>query len=292
MARPPKTIEVPDLHDESINQKAVASAMVALQVQTEHASALALHIGYEGALTVGALEDGIRFYQRRSVEALLEVGKRLLLLKEVTPHGEFAERIQELGFAKTTAFRFMQAAAKTAKSSNLGLLATQVKSTSAFLELVTHDDDADLERLAEMDDIERMSASQVRAALRESRAEHAATQTIADKRQERIDKLERDVLRVQNETADERFIGLQKEATGIAADAQGAVLGGLRQALLALRKHADLHGIAAGEYDTFMAGLVGQVQAQLSAVRDEFNLPDISCAADAQLAAEVAQWAQ
>jgi hypothetical protein len=60
-------------------------------------------MGYEGTLTVGALEDEIRFYQRRTVEAILETGKRLNVLKELTPHGEFQKRVEMLGFSGPTA---------------------------------------------------------------------------------------------------------------------------------------------------------------------------------------------
>ena len=151
-----------------------ANQLATLAIEANDAAhAMAVQIGYQGAMTVGALEDEIRFYQRRTVEAILETGKRLLVLKELTAHGEFAQRVEMLGFARTTAFRFMQAAAKTAKSSKLEQLSTQVKSASAFLELVTHDDDV-LENIAEMDDVEKMSASQLRAALREAREEKSA----------------------------------------------------------------------------------------------------------------------
>ena len=139
---------------------------------TEAARKLALQIGYDGALIVGALEDEIRFYQRRTVEACLELGKRLLVLRELTPHGEFEQRLDLLGFADRTARRFMQAAVKTAKSANLAVLSGQVKSMSAFLELVTYDDDV-LESLAELDDIDRMSTSQLRAYARELEANGA-----------------------------------------------------------------------------------------------------------------------
>ncbi len=288
MARQPNKIEVHDLDDDSIDQPAVATALAALREQGAQAAALAEQIGYDGGLTVGALEDGIRFYQRRSVEALLEVGKRLLLLREITPVGEFDGRTEMLGFSRRSAYRFMQAASKTAKSAKLALLSNQVKSTSAFLELVTHDDDADLDRLAELDDIERMSASQVRAALRESRAEHEATQTVMAKKQARIDQLERGQALIARLPPDEQLARLKKEAAAIAADAEGAILGGLRQALIALGNHGDERG----QHGVFMAGLVGQVQAQLAALRLEFDLPDVSTAADAALAGEVAQWAQ
>lgn len=167
-----------------------AGARNALAVVEANAAALAQQLGYEGALTVGTLEDEIRFYQRRTVEAILETGKRLLLLKEMTPHGEFAQRVEMLGFAKTTAFRFMQAATKTAKSSKLELLSSQVKNASAFLELVTHDDDV-LENLQEMDDIDRLSASQLRERLRQAEQDVKFAAEKRTKAEERADKAEK-----------------------------------------------------------------------------------------------------
>ena len=147
------------------------------QAQREHALAetaaasLATQLGYEGSLTLGALEDEIRFYAEQSVLSLLEVGKRLLLLRELTPRGEFDQRLEMLGFPRSSAYRFMQAARKTLKSPTVRLLAEQVKNRKAFLELVTHDDDADIEAVAQLDDIERMSASQLREALRDAKKE-------------------------------------------------------------------------------------------------------------------------
>ncbi|MBU1352125.1 MAG: DUF3102 domain-containing protein [Gammaproteobacteria bacterium] len=167
-----------------------ASARSALAVVEVKAAAMAEELGYQGALTVGTLEDEIRFYQRRTVEAILETGKRLLLLKEITPHGEFTQRVELLGFSDRTARRFMQAAAKTAKSANLAVLASQVKSSSAFLELVTHDDDV-LENLSEMDDIDRLSASQLRERLRQSEQDVKFAAEKRAKAEERADKAEK-----------------------------------------------------------------------------------------------------
>ena len=167
-----------------------AGARNALAVVEASATALAQQLGYEGALTVGTLEDEIRFYQRRTVEALLETGKRLLLLKEMTPHGEFQQRVEMLGFGYRTAARFMQAAAKTAKSATVALLSTQVKNQKAFLELVTHDDDV-LDNLQNLDDIDRMSASELRAALRQSEQDVKFAQEKRQKAEERADKAEK-----------------------------------------------------------------------------------------------------
>lgn len=166
-----------------------ALAVMAQETQAK-VRAMALSVGYEGTLSVGALEDEIRFYQRRTVEAILETGKRLLVLKEMTPHGEFQQRVEMLGFTDRTARRFMQAAAKTAKSANLAVLSTQVKNGSAFLELVTHDDDT-LESLKDMDDIDRMSASELRAALRQAEEDNKFIADKRDKEQRRADELEK-----------------------------------------------------------------------------------------------------
>jgi Zn finger protein HypA/HybF involved in hydrogenase expression len=161
---------------------------LAVQQQESRVRAVALQVGYEGSLAVGALEDEIRFYQRRTVEAILETGKRLRVLKEMTPHGEFAKRVELLGFSYPTAARFMQAAEKTAKSLKLRDLSDQVKNGSAFLELVTHDDD-ELQALDGMDDVDRMSASQLRAKFRDLKAEKEAVEKVSASKNEQIDAL-------------------------------------------------------------------------------------------------------
>ena len=167
-----------------------AGARHALAMVNAEAVTLAQELGYQGALTVGTLEDEIRFYQRRTVEAILETGKRLLLLKKMTPHGEFAQRLEMLGFSERTAQRFMQAAAKTAKSAKLAVLQYEIKSASAFLELVTHDDDV-LENLQEMDDIDRLSASQLRERLRQAEQDVKFAAEKRAKAEERADKAEK-----------------------------------------------------------------------------------------------------
>lgn len=291
MARTPNPTAMPvdiTLNADDLQQDVHAANELAALVLAQQTGAVALarELGYEGALTVGALEDEIRFYQRRSVEALLEAGKRLLLLKEVTPHGEFTQRVEMLGFHKLSAQRFMRAAQKAAKSVNLTLLSTQVKSASAFLELITHDDDV-IEDVAKLDDIDRLSASQLRAKVREMKADKEANQQLLEKKNQRIDDLERKTHAIERQAPDEKLETLMKEATAVARDAMGAIRGNLRQALIALSQSGHLPGVN----DVFMAGLLGQVQADLNALRTEFNLPDVSNAADAELASEVAQWA-
>ena len=83
-------------------------------------------------------------------------------------------------------------------------------------------------------------------------------------------------------------LALHKDAIDAMNDARGAVLGRMRQAVMALVNSGDDRQA----HDMFLAGLVGQVQAELTALREEFSLPDVSSAAEQQLAAEVAEWSK
>lgn len=154
-------------------------------------NALAAQLGYDGDLSIGSLEDGIRFYQRRTVEACLELGKRLVLLKSVTPVGEFTKRVELMGFHERAARRFMNAAIRTSGSDNLSALSTRVKSASAFLELVMVDDEDTLKTISELDDVDRMSAGALRKEVRELTANKVANDRLIAEKDKRINELKR-----------------------------------------------------------------------------------------------------
>lgn len=264
----------------AVNERAVRAdfeAVAALGAQEqERVTALAHQIGYEGSLTVGALEDEIRFYQRRTVEAILETGRRLLLLRELVPNGnsqngkdDFIARVELLGFSKSTAYRFMQAASKTAKSAKLAQISAQIKNGSAFLELVTHDDD-ELKALDGLDDIDRMSASQLRAALRESKAEKEAADRLIETKNKQIDKLQL----VKTAPADEKVAKALEEVAKRAHTALGMVRGDLRlgfEALAAFEKGGE------NSHRGVMKGYLDDLQRELDILRaDYFLLGDAS----------------
>ena len=108
----------------------------------------------------------------------------------------------------------MQAAAKAVKSATVAVLANQVKNASAFLELVTHDDDV-LENLQEMDDIDRLSASQLRERLRQAEQDVKFAAEKRAKAEERADKAEKKLAgnRPVVVPLDERIAPFQKEIT-------------------------------------------------------------------------------
>lgn len=162
---------------EAFDDGVKALGMLALEEATtnDNARAVAMQLGYQGTLTVGTLEDEIRFYQKRTIEDCLELGKRLLLLKELSLHGEFKKRLELLDINTTTAHRFMSATLKFSKVATSQLL-NAAKSQSKLLELLVLDDgeveaieSGESIRGVTLDEIERMSVSELRKALRESK---------------------------------------------------------------------------------------------------------------------------
>lgn len=119
------------------------------------------------------------------------------------------------------------------------------------------------------------------------KAENTASEELLSKRDATIKRLEREVKRFEKLPPDEKLLALQKDVADAMNDARGAVLGRMRQAVIALVNAGDDRHA----HDVFLAGMVGQVQAELAQLRAEFDLPDVSTATEATLAAEVAQWA-
>jgi len=274
MARTPNTPRPPVPMADILPEKAAAieaaqdANALALQQAQSSAKTMAEQLGYDGSLTIGVLEDEIRFYQRRSVESLLECGKRLLLLRELTPHGEFSSRVELLGFSWRTANRFMQAAAKTSKFANLANLSTQVKNASAFLELVTHDED-DLKAIAEMDDLDRMSASQLRVALREAR--HLTNDAKADReaKDQVIARLKAQ-LNMEAPTPDKHAKKLLDAVQEAEATASAWVEGHLRKAIKAV---LDYDKATDGNHNAILSGYIAHVEDATDRLREMFGLP-------------------
>lgn len=115
----------------------------------------------------------------------------------------------------------------------------------------------------------------------EARQEKAAVEKVLEYKNKQIDSLQL----VQVLPRDEQRLEIEKTATNFAFECQATLRGRLRQAFIALSNATD-----GPSKDVFMAGLLGGVQAELAALREEFNLPDVSSAADQALAAEMAQW--
>lgn len=119
---------------------------------------------------------------------------------------------------------------------------------------------------------------ELRAQVRQEQQERAATEQRLSVVRQQKEQAEEKAALIATLPPDELLQKLRQEAACVAAQAEGLVLGSLRQALLALEAHAGCEGESATGSAAFMAGLLAQVQAQLDALRAELDLPD---AADA-----------
>ena len=146
--------------------------------------AVALQVGYQlpaDCADPDLIQRDISANMRRSVEACLEVGRGLAVLKQACEHGQFIARLDVLGIDRKVAARFMQSAIKFSNVATSRHLTEAIGTQSKLFELLVLDDDQ-VEELTltgqtgelNLDDIASMSVKELRAALREARAEGKA----------------------------------------------------------------------------------------------------------------------
>ncbi|EHP6055122.1 TPA: DUF3102 domain-containing protein [Enterobacter hormaechei] len=225
-----------------------------------------------------------RFYMAQSAEAMLEAGKRLVILKENEPHGDFIDIVEsQLSLSKRTAQVMMQASLKylspklEPKAQALALLGK-----TKLFELMTEDDE-DLVELADggtiagmsLDDIDRMTSRELKAALREARETNAAQQRVLADKNEKIDSLSTKLekkSRIQPPKPDEEVKKLRAEVTALAVEAESAIAVRLSSAFETLCAYCAENMIDAPR--DFMAGLVCQLESTARSLRSTFDLPD------------------
>ncbi|EJH4509229.1 DUF3102 domain-containing protein [Escherichia coli] len=226
-----------------------------------------------------------RFYMAQSAESMLEAGKRLIILKENEPHGDFTNILEnELGLAPQVARRMMQASMKSlgegdepTKRSTLSVLGK-----AKLYDLMVLDNE-ELDELADggtvagltLDDVDRMSVRELRQALREARETNAAQQRVLADKNEKIDSLSTRLekkSRIQPPEPDEEVKKLRAEVTALAVEAESAIAVRLSSAFETLCAYC-----AENMIDTprdFMAGLVCQLESTARSLRSTFDLPD------------------
>ncbi len=194
-----KPIQAAEIVEDPTNHAAVARAGQAANTLAVMSAEIAERFGdglpYDRARVV----HEARFYAAQSAEAMLELGKRLIQIKENEPHGEFLHIVTEqLGIGARSGQLMMQAAAKYLAPA----LAPHAKSISLLgrtkLFMLMAEDDESLRALAEggtlagheLDEIDAMPASELRAALRKEREEKAAKQRVIDSKNRTIDRLQ------------------------------------------------------------------------------------------------------
>ncbi|EOY4398214.1 DUF3102 domain-containing protein [Escherichia coli] len=255
---------------------------VSLNAMTQHRMEIMQQFGDGLPYERDRIVHEARFYMAQSAESMLEAGKRLIILKENEPHGDFVGIVEEqLGLHVRAAQRMMKASLKylspklEPKATTLSLLGK-----AKLFELVAEDDE-DLAELADggtvagltLDDVDRMSVRELRQALREARETNAAQQQVVAGKDEKINELATKLekkSRIQPPEPDEEVKKLRAEVTALAVEAESAIAVRLSGAFETLCEYCSKNMI-----DTprdFMAGLVCQIERSVHALRETFDL--------------------
>ncbi|WP_418648865.1 hypothetical protein ACNQFN_11395 [Thauera butanivorans] len=184
--------------------------------------AVAQQLGYQlpaDCTDPDLIQRDIAANMRRSVEACLEVGRGLAVLKQACQHGQFMARLEVLGIDDGVARKFIRAATKFSNRSSTTVLKAAGSQTKLFELLILDDDQIeDLELTGQtgelsLDDIASMSVSELRTALREERAQHAATDKLLAATRDELDNAKRAKAKLELRTAswDERVDAFKGE---------------------------------------------------------------------------------
>lgn len=289
MARPAKALPTPaddGFNPERLEEAGEAAKQLAVIHSQQEATvrAVAAQLGYQlpaDCTDPDLIQRDIAANMRRSVEACLEVGRGLRVLKEACEHGQFINRLDALGLEVRVAQKFMASAAKFSNAASTPLLKAAGNQTKLFEMLVL--DDEQIEELEltgqtgelKLDDIATMSVKELRAALRETRENAEAQARLLTDKNAKIDELAAKLTtkkpRVQTPPPDVEGQEIRKEASQFAFEAESVVRGKLRAAFQALAEHSEKHGITHGD---FMAGLLCQVEVSIKQMRSEFDVKD------------------
>ena len=222
-----------------------------------------------------------RFAVRQTMEGMFELGRALIVIKEHTPHGRFAEIAEkEFGLGRRESQRLMNA---TLRFIDPKMKQAQPKlmtlGKSKLLELLVEEDDTLLE-LADggdinghtLDDIDRMTRNELRAALRESRETAEAKDKIIADKNKKVDELAEKLAKKQTgkEPSPEDVgseLTMQLSSLEVAARSDLSRFAEVFEQMLA---HGEANGY---DHRPQMVAAINQIIRDAETLRERFTLP-------------------
>lgn len=251
---------------------------LATREQDARVAALAQKLNYGGSTDPAVLENSAQDAIRRMGMAVFELGAYLLLLKEACPHGTFLPTLERLGLSPESALRYMRVTNRFANASTSKHLEAAGVNKLAELLALDNEQSNELTALGQtgelaLDDVAKMTVKELRAAVRKERDAREKEKRRGDRLQTVSDELQEEVRLVKRLKPDDQLAKLHQEAGELLAESLGLLQGSVRQALVALDEWQRANG---QDQRVVMAGMVGQLQAQLVELRDEFHLRDVA----------------
>ncbi|HEL7673010.1 TPA: hypothetical protein UL936_001987 [Stenotrophomonas maltophilia] len=229
-------------------------------------------------------ENAIRSELRRGCEAFLRAGRYLVVARECATHGDWQGMLERLSIEPRQAQRMMEAARRVSmlpNASHATHLVAATKTQSRLIELLSLPEEQFTE-LAEqgetgglsLDDVETMSRAELRAAIRDARADLEAKDQRITKLSDDLNKAEEKTAKAQkkwkkatpDEQSQELLTQLELATSQVRlAIATGSEEAGFSGAVIALMQHAEQHDL---NVDEQVAGIIASLINDLRLVRD------------------------
>ena len=254
----------------------------AVQAQVRHSMAVMAQWANGEKYDEKVMIERGRFAVRQTLEGMFELGRVLIIIKEHTDHGRFTDIIVEnFGLHQREAQRLMNA---TQRFATPAMQKAQPKlmdlGKSKLLELLTEEDD-DLIDLADggsingvtLDDVDRMTVRELRAALKDSREDLEAARKVSATKQETIDELNHTLEKTRKKLADADPEKIGEELHATLNAAQTGVRSALTQiqpVLAQLIEHGQANGV---DHAPTMVGCLNQIIRDCEYLRETYGLP-------------------
>ncbi|ELY5966501.1 DUF3102 domain-containing protein [Salmonella enterica] len=276
MARKPTTLQAIDPIDGIVPD----SLNVELNEIAQHRMAVMEQFGEGLPYDRSRIVHETRFYMAQSAEAMLEAGKRLVILKENEPHGDFTRIItEELDLSDRTAQVMMKASIKYLSPKLESKAQTFAGLGKAKLFELMAEDDEELAELAEggtvaglsLDDIDRMSVRELRKALRESKEDLAASRKLNAEKSQEINELKE--THFKSIDPDEAINRVISDFTERHEAVLRTFIGALPDFFQRLEDDYNNRGIS---HMGLMAGLLHDIEREIASVRAQFDIPELN----------------
>ena len=215
-------------------------------------------------------------------DAFFEFGRILIVLKEHMPHGYFQETVQrEFNIPARAAQKMVQA---TVKFCSPELLKSAPKlialGKSKLFELMSEDSE-DLAELADggtvngltLDEVDRMTVSELRSALKKSREETETARSVSDEKNKKIDDLAEQLEQARRKTKKIAPVDVAEEIKQTMNAHEAAALSQIYQMRAIceqLIEHGQIHHM---DHTPAMVGSINQIIRACESLRETFHLP-------------------
>lgn len=280
-----KPLATPAIAADVLDDALLAGRNQALATMGEHRQQVLDQFGDGLPWSPEHYEAAIRDDLRIGAEHFLRAGRRLVVMREFVEHGDWMNALARLGLGHEQARRMMAAAQRfdaLPNSSTSRNLLDAAKSQGKIVELLSLPEDQFKELASDgatsgltLDDVEKMTIRELRAAVREARADMGA-------KDERIGKLSADLNRAEEKTVkaqrkwkaatpDERLATLQQriiEAELEIVAQLGSQESGLTAAIIELAEHCTEHDLDSSQ---FLGDVIGRLLLAVRTVRDGYE---------------------